>query len=45
MAVALATSHPVWTQDRDFGVTGLLIWTTGSLLDTLAALETPESGN
>lgn len=35
VALALATGFPIWSQDRDFEVTGLPIWTTGALLDAL----------
>lgn len=37
VALALSTSHPIWTQDKDFAVTGLTAWTTGALLDMLGA--------
>ncbi len=35
VALALALNAPVWTQDKDFTGSGLVIYTTGKLLDAL----------
>jgi predicted nucleic acid-binding protein len=35
VALALALSLPVWSQDKDLTVAGLDVFTTGELLDTL----------
>jgi predicted nucleic acid-binding protein len=34
-ALALARSLPIWSQDKDFGVSGLTVYTTGELLDAI----------
>jgi predicted nucleic acid-binding protein len=41
VALALALSLPVWSQDKDFEVSGLTVLSTGQLLDALRALEDP----
>jgi predicted nucleic acid-binding protein len=35
VALALALSLPVWSQDKDLTVAGLDVYTTGELLDAL----------
>ncbi|GAC1572609.1 MAG: hypothetical protein NVS3B18_05850 [Candidatus Dormibacteria bacterium] len=35
VALALELGVPMWTQDKDFSVTGLPVLTTGELLDRL----------
>jgi predicted nucleic acid-binding protein len=35
VAVALSLSVPIWSQDRDFEVSGMRVYTTGDLLDAL----------
>jgi len=35
VALALELDTPVWSQDKDLGVTGLRVYTTGELLDAL----------
>lgn len=37
VALALATGLPVWSQDKDFTVAGVDVYTTGALLDALRA--------
>lgn len=37
VALALATSLPIWSQDKDFEATGIEIHTTGELLDAIRA--------
>lgn len=37
VALALATSLPIWSQDKDLAVTGLETHTTGQLLDEIRA--------
>lgn len=37
VALALATGLPIWTQDKDFTVTGIETHTTGELLDAIRA--------
>jgi predicted nucleic acid-binding protein len=38
VALALALSLPVWSQDRDMEASGLTVYTTGDLLDALRDL-------
>jgi predicted nucleic acid-binding protein len=40
VALSLAMSLPVWSQDKDFSESGLEVFSTGQLLDALRALET-----
>jgi predicted nucleic acid-binding protein len=35
VALALAIEAPIWTQDKDFSVSGVTVYTTGQLLDAL----------
>ncbi len=35
VALALARALPIWSQDKDFGVSGLIVVTTGELLDAI----------
>ncbi len=35
LALALTLEVPVWSQDKDFSITGLQVVTTGDLLDAL----------
>lgn len=35
VALALAMEAPIWTQDKDFSVSGVTVYTTGQLLDAL----------
>ena len=35
VALALACSLPIWSQDRDLEVAGLTLYTTGQLLDAI----------
>ncbi|MGH7882442.1 MAG: PIN domain-containing protein [Candidatus Dormibacteraceae bacterium] len=35
VALALATDLPIWSQDKDFEIIGLPVYTTGRLLDIL----------
>lgn len=35
VALALAHSLPIWSQDRDLGASGVTIFTTGELLDAI----------
>jgi predicted nucleic acid-binding protein len=35
VALALALSLPIWSQDKDFEQSGLPVYTTGTLLDLL----------
>jgi predicted nucleic acid-binding protein len=37
VALALATGLPVWSQDKDFTVAGVDVYTTGALLDAMRA--------
>jgi predicted nucleic acid-binding protein len=37
VALALATGLPVWSQDKDFTVAGIDVYTTGALLDAMRA--------
>ncbi len=37
VALALSTSLPIWSQDKDLAVTGLELHTTGQLLDAIRA--------
>lgn len=39
VALALAAGLPIWSQDKDFSVTGIQIHTTGELLDAIRAQE------
>lgn len=35
VALALALDLPIWSQDKDLTVSGLIVYTTGQLLDAL----------
>ncbi len=35
VALALARSLPIWSQDKDLAVAGLTLYTTGQLLDAI----------
>lgn len=35
LALALTLALPVWSQDKDFSITGVVVFTTGDLLDAL----------
>ncbi|MGI8549820.1 MAG: PIN domain-containing protein [Dehalococcoidia bacterium] len=35
VALALALDLPIWSQDKDLSVSGVPVYTTGQLLDTL----------
>jgi predicted nucleic acid-binding protein len=37
VALALARGCPIWSQDKDMEDSGLCVYTTGELLDALAA--------
>jgi predicted nucleic acid-binding protein len=37
VALALATGLPVWSQDKDFSVAGVDVYTTGTLLNAVHA--------
>jgi len=37
VALALATDLPIWSQDKDFSITGIQVHTTGELLDAIRA--------
>ena len=39
VALALARSMPIWSQDKDMEVTGIRIYTTGDLLDAIRDAE------
>ncbi len=36
VALALARSLPIWSQDKDMNAAGITVFTTGELLDTIA---------
>lgn len=37
LALALARQTPIWSQDKDFQVAGVTVYSTGELLDLLSA--------
>jgi predicted nucleic acid-binding protein len=39
VALALARSLPIWSQDKDFEVSGLTVHTTGDLLDAIESAD------
>lgn len=41
VALALARSLPIWSQDKDMGAAGVTVYTTGQLLDTIRELGRP----
>jgi predicted nucleic acid-binding protein len=43
LALGLAMSLPVWSQDKDFSESGLEVLSTGQLLDALRAIDTLEA--
>ena len=43
VALSLAMSLPVWSQDKDFSESGLVVYSTGQLLDTLRQIDAFEA--
>ena len=39
VALALARSLPIWSQDKDLEAAGVTVYTTGNLLDAMSAAE------
>jgi predicted nucleic acid-binding protein len=39
VALALARELPIWSQDKDMETAGLVVYTTGRLLDAITDLE------
>lgn len=39
VALALARELPIWSQDKDMQAAGLVVYTTGQLLDTITDLK------
>lgn len=40
VALALVRSLPIWSQDKDLHAAGLVVYTTGDLLDAIRAATT-----
>lgn len=45
VALALACSLPIWSQDKDMEAAGVTVHTTGELLDAMRAAESESAPN